>query len=131
MVWICTKVEHSLRCLADRRFRELTHHPNARAAQNRRIIKRKWGAAEKSRQMRGPSPKGAMKQQPSLETNWLVLRPLLMADDLLVRELSNSEQIAELAIWPLSYCGRKVARRWISATRQSWADRTAGSMRWN
>jgi [ribosomal protein S5]-alanine N-acetyltransferase len=61
-----------------------------------------------------------MKRQPTLETKRLILRPLLAKDDLDVRELANDPRIASLSIWPLSGYGRKIARRWIAGTHESW-----------
>lgn len=62
-----------------------------------------------------------MKRQPVLTTKRIVLRPLLMQDDLAVRELARSKRIADMCIWPLYGYGRQMARRWIGGTRDRWA----------
>jgi RimJ/RimL family protein N-acetyltransferase len=62
-----------------------------------------------------------VKQQPSLETNRLLLRPLMAGDDLAVRGLANDPEVASRSVWPLRRLGRKLARRWIAGTRESWA----------
>ena len=42
-----------------------------------------------------------VREQPTLETKRLVLRPLMAKDDLSVRELANDPRIASLSIWPM------------------------------
>jgi len=61
-----------------------------------------------------------MKRQPVLTTKRIVLRPLLMQDEVAVRELASSKRIADMCIWPLYGYGRKLARRWIGQTRERW-----------
>jgi len=51
---------------------------------------------------------GGVKQQPSSETEGLVLPPLMAKDDLAVREQANSRKIAymRLEAWWCRCCGR-------------------------
>jgi hypothetical protein len=68
---------------------------------------------------------GLVKAQPTLETDRLLLRPLLLQDDLFVRELANNPKIESMNIWPLHGYGRKMIRRWIGGKRAAWKDGTA------
>ena len=43
----------------------------------------------------------SVKQQPSLKTNRLVLRPLMIKDAISLRELANSPKIADTCVWLL------------------------------
>jgi RimJ/RimL family protein N-acetyltransferase len=62
-----------------------------------------------------------VKGQPSLNTDRLVLRPLMAKDALAVRNLANNPEIARRVVWPLCGCGRTLARRWIAGSREHWA----------
>jgi hypothetical protein len=77
----------------------------------------------------GPQPVdfglGLVKAQPTLETDRLLLRPLLLQDDLFVRELANNPKIESMNLWPLHGYGRKMVRRWIGGKRAAWKDGTA------
>ena len=66
-----------------------------------------------------------MKEQPTLETDRLLLRPLLLQDDFFVRELANNPKLDSMNIWPLHGYGRQMARRWIGLKRVAWGDGTA------
>jgi len=68
---------------------------------------------------------GLVKEQPTLETDRLLLRPLLLQEDLFVRELANNPSIDSMNIWPLHGYGRKMVRRWIGFKRVAWKDGTA------
>jgi len=66
-----------------------------------------------------------MKEQPSLGTARLVLRPLLLDDDVAVRDLFSNDKIHATAVHVLPRFGRKSARQWIGGRRECWAKRTA------
>ena len=68
---------------------------------------------------------GLVKEQPTLETDRLLLRPLVLQDDLFVRELANNPKTDSMNIWPLHGYGRKTARHWIGLKRVAWKDGTA------
>jgi [ribosomal protein S5]-alanine N-acetyltransferase len=63
-----------------------------------------------------------VREQPTLETKRLALRPLMAKDDLSVRELANDPRIARLSIWPMRGYGRKMCRRWSAGTHQGWVE---------
>ncbi len=62
-----------------------------------------------------------MKQQPSLKTNRLVLRPLLIKDAISLRELANSPKIADTCVWLPYACSKGLAKSWIRGAAERYA----------
>lgn len=62
-----------------------------------------------------------MNQQPSLKTNRLLLRPLLIKDAIGLRELANSPQIADTCVWLPCPCSKGLAKSWIRGAAERYA----------
>ena len=62
-----------------------------------------------------------VKGQPSLETNRLVLRPLLVKDAISLRELANSPKIADTCVWLPHPCSKGLAQSWIRGAAERYA----------
>jgi hypothetical protein len=60
-----------------------------------------YSARERDGQARLRRINKSVKQQPSLKTNRLVLRPLMIKDAISLRELANSPKIADTCVWLL------------------------------
>jgi hypothetical protein len=80
---------------------------------NQESRKQVRGKSQVGQTRRGGGINWGVREQPTLETKRLVLRPLMAKDDLSVQELANDPRIARLSIWPMRGYGRKMCRRWI------------------
>ena len=66
-----------------------------------------------------------VKRQPSLATERLSLRPLMVKDAPAVRRMARSRKIARTIHWVFLPYSEAQARRWIASTAQHFAARTS------
>jgi RimJ/RimL family protein N-acetyltransferase len=62
-----------------------------------------------------------VKGQPSLKTERLLLRPLLVKDAISLRELANSPKIADTCVWLPHPCSEGLAQSWIRGAAERYA----------
>ena len=63
----------------------------------------------------------SVKGQPTLESNRLALRPLMVKDAISLRELANSPQIAGTCVWLPHPCSKGLAKCWIRGASARYA----------